>query len=453
VNPGLDPRSLALSALETIERRNAYSDAVLDGTLVRAACLDRQDRAFVTQLVYGVLRWRNFLDAHIERASRRPLPKIHPTLLQALRLGAFQLLKLDRVPARAAVHESVELVRRTGLGHAAGFANAVLRKVAAGAPRPLSWETPAQHTALLFGCPLWLVELWTAEYGPTGAECLARGAAQVPPVCLRVDLGRTSREAVLADLEAAGHGAVAGVFSPEAVVVTAAGDPRELTAVKSRLAVVQDQASQLVARLLAPEPGWTVLDACAAPGLKAAHLAALGAGHIIALEVHPHRARMIRTVADDLGLEGVSVTVGDATEYRAPQPFDAVLVDAPCSGLGVLARAPEAKWRRDPGGIGSLPALQLGMLDNLAPAVRPGGVLVYSTCTTATAENEGVVRAFLARHPEFVLEAPCAPGVPWPKVTTAEGFLRTFPEVAGQEGARHLDGFFGARLRRRGDAP
>ncbi|MHB8767218.1 MAG: transcription antitermination factor NusB, partial [Deferrisomatales bacterium] len=274
-----DPRHLALTALEALERREGYADAALDGLLSRHPGLPPRDRALVSHLVYGVLRWRSRLDAFLARASARPLARVHPRLLQILRLGAYQLLFLDRIPSHAAVGATVELARATGLGHACGFANAVLRKVAAqGADLPLPAD-PAGRLALLFGCPPWLVERWLAEYGPEGAEALCRAASSVPALWLRVDPRRVSREAALAELRAGGVAAEPGAYAPEAVWLgTSAGDPRAIPLVARGDAVVQDQASQLVAHLVAPEPGARLLDACAAPGLKAAHLAALAPG-------------------------------------------------------------------------------------------------------------------------------------------------------------------------------
>ncbi len=444
------PRHLALQALDTIERRDAFADAVLDGLLTRHRGVPPRDRALVTHLVYGVLRWRNRLDAYLARASARPLQRMHPSLLQILRLGTYQLLFLDRVPDRAAVNESVELTRRSGHGYAVGFVNAVLRKVAVLGPDLELPGDPAARLALLFGCPLWLVEAWVSEQGLDGAEALCRGASRVPPLWLRVDTGRASRDETVARLREAGIAAQPGAFSPEAVWLPHGGDPRALPPVAQGTAVVQDQASQLVSHLLAPQPGWRMLDACAAPGLKATHLAALaGRGaQVTALELHPHRAKQVDELARQVGSAGVAAEVADARAYRTAEPYDAVLVDAPCSGLGVLSRNPEAKWRRTPESLGEFPPLQISFLENLAGAVRPGGVLVYATCTTLRAENEDVIGAFLARRKDFRPEQPPAGGARWDGLLSPEGYLRTYPEPQTGEGAAAVDGFFAARLRR-----
>ncbi|MBI5015744.1 MAG: 16S rRNA (cytosine(967)-C(5))-methyltransferase RsmB [Deltaproteobacteria bacterium] len=447
-----DARSLALSALHAMRRREAFADAVLDGVLGRHPELDARGRGLTSHLVYGVLRWQNRLDAHLARASSRPLEKTHPLLLDILRLGAYQLLFLDRVPDRAAVSESVELARRSGHAHASGFVNAVLRKVAAQGPDLTLPADPAMRLSLLFGCPVWLVEVWRREHGEVGAERLCRAASVIPTLTVRIDLAAASRADVLAELGAEGVTAGAGRWAPEAVWVEGAGDPRALGVVARGGAVVQDQASQLIAHWVAPQPGWSVLDACAAPGLKATHLARLtGEGsRIVALDVHPHRVRMIEELSRRLGIGNVEVRCADAREYRPDDGrlFDAVLVDAPCSGLGVLSRTPDAKWRRSPEEAAALPALQLALLRNLADAVRPGGILVYATCTTLRAENEDLVAAFLAERPDFHRTPPPPGPVAWAAVTSAEGDLRTYPDHVGEAGGEALDGFFGARLAR-----
>lgn len=441
------PRALALDVLSQMERRDAYADVLLNAALDRAPAMAARDRALASHLVYGVLRWRNRLDHHLGRYCRQPLKKLHPLVLHLLRLGAYQILFLDRVPDRAAVSEAVALAHYCGQVPASGLINAVLRRVAEAGPALPETLSGAKRLALLFGCPDWLVERWLAEHGAEGAEHLCRGASQVPQLWLRVNTGRVSREEALARLGREGIEAVAGAYAPEAVGL-AGGDPRANSLVQEGLAVVQDQASQLIAHWLAPQPGWRVLDGCAAPGLKATQVASLvgAAGSVEALELHPHRVEQVQALAARLGCSNCHAVAGDARTQRWVQPFDAVLVDAPCSGLGVLGRTPEAKWRRSPRDQEELPLLQGAILDHLADAVRPGGVLVYATCTTLAAENEDVVAAFLARRPEFRVAPPPAGSVAWQPWLSAAGFLRTYPQGADAAGALALDGFFAARL-------
>ncbi len=444
-----NPRSVAVAVLEQVARRQAYADAALDAHLRRHPSMPPRDRALAAQLVYGVLRWQNRLDAHLARASSRPLGKIHPTVLTILRLAAYQILLLDRIPTRAAVHEAVEETRRRRLGHASGFVNAVLRSLARQGPDLPLPEAPAERLALRFGCPTWIVERWLDEWGEAGAERLCRAASRGPETWLRV---WGDRAEALDRLRAEGVEAGPGRYAPQAVWVRFQGQPRDLPLVREGRAVVQDQASQLVADVLAPRPGWRVLDACAAPGLKTLQIAErVGqGGRVLALDLHPHRARGVGELVRGLGLPNVGVVAADAASPPAAREFDAVLVDAPCSGLGVLSRTPEAKWRRTAEKVEDLPGLQARILRGVADLVRPGGILVYATCTTLRAENEGVIGAFLADRSDFRVDPPPAGDAPWARFVTAEGFLRTFPEGVGEPGPQALDGFFAARLRRTG---
>ena len=443
------PRALALDLLAQLELREAYADVLLNAALDRAPAMATRDRALASHLVYGVLRWRNRLDHHLARFCRQPLKKLHPKVLQLLRLGAYQILFLDRVPDRAAVSESVALAHYCGQAPASGLVNAVLRRVAEAGPELSERLSPEERLSLLFGCPGWLVERWLAEHGPEGAESLCRGASQVPQLWLRIDPRRVSRKEALARLHDGAIEAFPGAYAPDAVGLTS-GDPRGNPLVREGLAVVQDQASQLIAHWLAPEPGWKVLDGCAAPGLKTTHLAGMvgDTGAVEALDLHPHRVEQVNELAARLGCGNCSTAVGDARTHRWRQPFDAVLVDAPCSGLGVLRRTPEAKWRRSPEDLDELPTLQGELLRNLADAVRPGGVLVYATCTTLRAENEAVVEGFLAQRPEFRVTPPLSGPVDWQPLADSDGFLRTYPEGIDGTGPAALDGFFAARLRR-----
>lgn len=447
-----DARSLSLEALHALRRRDAYAEHVLDGLFGRHPGLEARTRALSSHLVYGVLRWQNRLDAHLVRAAQRPLAKTHPLVLDILRLGAYQLLYLGRVPDRAAVSESVELAKRSGQAHAAPFVNAVLRKVAALGPELPVPETPAERLALQYGCPPWLVEQWLSSFGEPGAERLCRASSLIPTLTLRIDTRRLTREGAVEELAVQGPEAGLSAWSPEGVWVEGGGDPRTLGPVATAEAVVQDQASQLVSHLLAPKPHWRIVDACAAPGLKATHLAQLmnNRGDILALDLHPHRVRMIEELALRLRATSVHAEVADAALWSPRDgAVDAALVDAPCSGLGVLCRTPDAKWRRNPRDLGEFPPLQLSLLRNVAGHVRPGGVVVYATCTTAHSENEDVVGQFLRERPEFSVESPPAGAVRWEGLVTPEGYFRTFPGAVGEGREKALDGFFGARLVRR----
>jgi 16S rRNA (cytosine967-C5)-methyltransferase len=458
----INARTLAAQALGELERREGWADALLDGLLARHPTLEPRERALTTALVYGVLRRRNLLDRLIEQAANRPLKKVHPKLLTLLRLGAFQIIGMDRIPNSAAVHETVAMTRQQGQGHASGFANAVLRRISERAQKAGSGglldglakkEDPIDRLGLECGLPRWLLEHWHSEQGVEGAEQLARATAQLPPLYLRLDTRQMSREDALASLQTGSDVKQCGLggYAPEAIWAEGAGNPRALQLISDGHALVQGQASQLVTRLLDPQPGWRVLDACAAPGLKTSHIvrAMEGRGEVVALELHDHRARQTQELMDRLRATNVTVVEADAATFQDDKGFDAILVDAPCSGLGVLSHTPEKRWRLAPQELDRFPKLQRAILDNVAGQLRPGGVLVYSTCTTAQAENESIVEGFLADHKTFTMEAAQETGRIAPELCDEGGYLRTYPRPPAAVPDNHLDGFFAARLRRR----
>jgi 16S rRNA (cytosine967-C5)-methyltransferase len=446
----MNPRSLAFDILGRVEE-GAFADLALDGTLERHPGLDPRDRRLVTELVYGVLRYRARLDFALQHCCRKPLAKVEPAVLRLLRLGCYQLLLLDRIPARAAVYETVELARQRGLQRAAGFINGILR--ALGRQREtLPWPDPAQaplaYLKHYLSLPDWLAKRWLERFGAGEAMALAEAMLQPPPCFVRVNTLKMTRAALLAALASAGCEAEATRFAPEGVRVLA-GTRRHLPGEQEGLFQLQDEASMLIAHLLAPRAGQRILDACAAPGGKTTHIAALSGNgaDILALDLHPRRVKLVTAGASRLGCRGIAAQAWDLSEpplFLEPGSFDRVLVDAPCSGLGVLRRNPEIRWRRRPQDLMELAARQTMILDNVAPLVRPGGRLLYSLCTLTAEETDEVVAAFLDRHPEFAREdlriaAPAA----WQSLFDAEGALRTLPH-------RHdgMDAFFAVAFRR-----
>ncbi len=422
---------------------------------------DRRARAFLTDLVHGVLRYRGSLDWMIERASGRALHRIAPDLRDLLRLGAYQL-RFTRVPAYAAVDESVSLAHRIGGRKAAGFVNAVLRAIATGsgpgttghalAP-PARDDDPAGHLAIRHAHPRWLVERWIGRLGLNGAEALCQANNAIPPLTVRVNTLKGPREALIERLKAEGIEAKPTRVSPAGLIVTDLRRPlASLASYRTGWFYPQDEGAQLVGLAVAPRPGQRILDACAAPGGKATHLAELmeGKGEVVALDIVRRRLGLIGENAARLGSGIVAARSGDGTRPTAwlrGRPFDAVLIDAPCSGLGVLRRHPDGKWQKPAGLIARMTALQHRLLEALAsPAIlrRPGGALIYSTCSTEPDENEAVIEAFLARHPDFTVEdlrrvLPAAAA----DFIGPRGFLFTQGDPAGAE---KMDIFFVARL-------
>jgi len=443
-------RLVALRVLERVERAGAYADRALRAAQGRAH-LAPADRALVTELVYGTLRWRGRLDFLLGFALDRDFAKLDPRVLRVLRLGAYQITR-TRVPSASAVDQSVRLVRAVGAERAAGLVNAVLRRLAASwrdIPLPALEGDPVGHLTHALSLPSWLAERFVGLHGAQEAGALAAALAEVPPLVARAHAGRTTRDALLAELRARYPDAAPGLLAPWAVRLGHGGDPGADPAFREGRFTLQDEASQLVVELLDARPGERVLDVCAAPGTKATALAERvgDEGRVLALDRHAGRLGLVGRDARRLGLHGLGVATADATapldRLAPPASFDRVLVDAPCSGLGSLRRNPDARWRLRPEDPARLAETQAAILRRAAVALRPGGALVYSTCTLLPEENEAVVEAFLAESPDFRLATPEEVPACVRPLLSAEAFMRVLPH-------RHdADGFFAARLERR----
>jgi 16S rRNA (cytosine967-C5)-methyltransferase len=434
-----DARAVAHDVLQRVETTDAFADVLLAHRLAEAP-FGARDRALVTRLVYGTLAWQGRLDHHLSTLVRGPLAKLDPPVRAALRLGLYQLLFLERVPAYAAVDASVRLARRAGRG-ASGLVNAVLRRAGRTAlTLPSADDDPVARLAVEWSHPRWLVERWGRDFGFDELPALLAADNLRGRIALRANRLRTTPEALAAELAEAGIETYPSVRAPDALVVGGgAARVRALPAWREGRATFQSEASQLIAPLLGVGAGARVLDACAAPGGKTGHLAALAGarGVVVALDPRAIGARLVQAESARLGAPAIHAVVGDACRPPLARRFDAVLVDAPCSGLGTLRRHPEVRWRRRPADVDRLAGMQGALLAGTAALVRPGGTLVYAVCTLMREENEAVVEGFLRDHPRFTVEPAPAPAT----MVTPEGFLRTLPH-------RHaLDGFFAARLR------
>jgi len=436
---GDDPRRAAIDVLARVDG-GAFADALVGERLARGT-LDPRAAALFTRLVYGTEAWRARLDWTLAGLARRPLGDLAAPVRAALRVGLFQLLMLDRVPAHAAVDTTVSLVKQIAGAGAASFANAVLRGFLRRGERPLPdpESEPEAHLALRWSHPEWLVRMWRAELGDARTAAILAADAEPAPTVVRVDPSIASRDDVLARLAERGVEARPTAFARHGIVVAA---PVAQLARESGIAL-QGEASQLVVDVLDPRPGERVLDLCAAPGGKAGAIAerTSPAAVIAADRSRPGMRRIAALPAARAGR--VLSLVADASTPPLVRTFDAVLVDAPCSGLGTLRAHPEIRWRREPADLEQLAARQRAILASAAPLVRPGGRLVYATCTLASVENERVVASFLESNPEFhVADArPHLPAAAAELVDTS-GALRTSPEVGG------LDGFYAVRLER-----
>jgi len=430
----------------------AYADRALPAE-ARRRRLDPRERALAVQLAYGTVQRRLTLDHLVARWSSRPPERLDPPVLAALRLGLYQLAFLDRVPAHAAVAETVALAKREA-PRGAGLVNAVLRRAAApvaagegtlpqaaAAVRALPDDTPAA-AALAHSHPEWIVRLWWDALGPDAARALLRAGNAPAEAVLRANTLRIAPDALRARLPVPARPAPG---LPEGLVLDAPFDAHGDPGWAAGLYMPQSRAAMAVARLLAPRPGERVLDLCAAPGGKTTHLAALmeDRGEVVAVERHPGRAEALRRTAARLGATCVTVRAADAARLDEPAAYDRVLVDPPCSDLGTLASRPDARWRKGADAPARLAREQAAILRAGAAALKPGGTLVYSTCTISPAENEAVVRAFLAEQPAFAAD-PLQEAPPvWEHPTVPE-FRQTLPHRDGTEG------FFIARLVREG---
>jgi 16S rRNA (cytosine967-C5)-methyltransferase len=386
-------RTAAFEILLRVDQQDAYASELLHSH--RLDALARDDRALTTELVMGVLRWRSRLDDAVATAAARPLEKLDPEVLTALRLGAYQLRYLSRIPTHAAINESVELVKRARKRSAVPFVNAVLRKIAASpveAPAdPEQWN--AASVAGEFSHPEWLVQRWIAEFGIERARLICQHDQQVPHVALRLD--DSSLEAAL---KQEGVELAPGALLSSARIVTG-GDIFKTQAVKEGRIFIQDEASQLVAALVGH--GSRLLDCCAAPGGKTAAIAARNpTAEIIAAELHAHRAELLRSRVER---NNVKVIQADALNLPLEGKFDRVLADVPCSGTGTLARNPEIKWKLKPGDLTDLHTRQVAILQAALRQLEPGGRAVYSTCSLEREENESVVEEALRERSEYRL--------------------------------------------------
>jgi 16S rRNA (cytosine967-C5)-methyltransferase len=419
-------RACAFRVLRRVSESGAFADRALHA---EAAGLDPRDRGLAMLLAYGAVQRRRTLDHVLAQLCSRPLERLDPPVLAALRLGAFELLFVEGAAEHAAVNESVELVKATGRGGAA-FVNAVLRRVARegrGLLDQLSDETP-EGAAIVHSVPDWLAELWWRELGPAEARELLACANRPAESALRINALRAPL-----DLPLPVSSGPAGPELPEGRVLHEPFDVFGSEEWRNGLVMPQSRGSMLVARMLAPQPGERVLDLCAAPGGKTTHLAALmgGEGELVAVELHPGRAAALAQTCARMGAGNVEVSTRDGRELDAGARFERVLVDPPCSGLGTLQSRPDLRWQDRRGQIGELVARQAALLRAGAAALAPGGTLVYSVCTISRAEGGDLVARFIAEGDRFELDDE----------------RQLLPHRDG------TDGFYIARIRRRQAAP
>lgn len=446
------PRDLALSALNRADRGSVFPQEFLEEAFREHPDWSRRDRAFTLHLVHGVLRWRLRLDWTIEQAAHFSFEKIEPLVLNVLRIALYQIFFLDRVPESAAVKEAVTQAKRTGRAHLASFVNGILRRICREKPQfrlPDRHEDPVRHLSVSHSYPAWIVEKWIRELGIAAAEDLLRAGNAIPDPVLRANSLKTGRPGLLSDLEREGLDAEPTRFSPDGIRVKAPGRPvTDLDSFRAGMFLVQGEAAQICSHILAPRPGELVLDVCAGIGGKTTHMAALmeDRGGIVALDISRARLISLCRSAGRLGISSVRAVAADASGpmdrmFRAC--FDRILLDGPCSGLGVLSRHPDGKWSKRPEDIGRLSDLQVRLIGSAVPLLAENGLLLYTTCTISKEENEDVAARALRLHPGIRLETLRGRIPGWGEsLVDGSGCFRTFPHLHG------MDGFYGALFRK-----
>jgi 16S rRNA (cytosine967-C5)-methyltransferase len=444
-------RRIAFDVLRRVEAGAAYAADVLHARLDET--IKHEDAALATDLTLGVLRWQRLLDFLLERQSKKQAGELDLEVRIALRLGLYQLRFLTRIPARAVVNESVELVKRARKRSAAGFVNAVLRRMASDPGPPAEKLFPprlatAERLGILYSHPTWLVARWLENYGEPRTVSLLK-VNNAPPRLTCAALGEPQR--IIEEVRGAGLTVAPGLWL-RAAMSAHGGNLAATEAFRRGQISIQDEASQMVVLLLGVQPGDSVLDLCAAPGGKTLLLARMAGSNamVVAADRHLHRLRGTRENLQRTGAAHVHLVALDA---GGPLPFarqfDRILLDAPCSGTGTLARNPEIRWRLRPADLADFHHRQVAFLSHALERLAPGGRLVYSTCSLEPEENEQALAEVLARHPEVrrlaglgELAAHLAENVPAEKLFEASGYFRTFPPE------NHTDGFFAAILER-----
>ena len=440
----MDAREAAMLALNACQRQGGWSDGALKKQL-SAAELSGRDAALATQLCFGVLQNQMLLDFYLSKFSNIPLKRMEGKVVQTLRLGAYQMLFLTRIPHSAAVNSAVALVKAHCKNpRAAGMVNGILRSMERSLQNMpvIPQGDPVAYLSTLYSHPEWLVKEFILSLGEEETAQLLAADNSQPPTAVMVNTTRTTAEALKAMLEADHVEAEPHPWLENCLLLSRTGDLERLEAFQQGLFYVQDPASRLSVLAAGAKPGMRVLDCCAAPGGKsfAAAIAMENQGEVVSCDLHPHKKKLIQAGADRLGLTILTPKTADGKVFRPEweRAFDLVLVDAPCSGLGVIRKKPDIRYK-DPAPLADLPAVQLDILRNAARYVKPGGTLMYSTCTLLYRENGEVVETFLAENKTYKVEAFTLPG---PVGPVQSGSVTLWPHRHG------TDGFFISKMRR-----
>ncbi len=429
-------RQIAFEALLKIHKDGAYSNLIIDSMIKENPSLDERDRAFISNIVYGTLDRLILIDYNLGLYLNQPVKKLKPELHTVLRMGTYQLLFMDKVPSRAAVNESVNLAKVNKSNFAASMVNAVLRRISENGIRlPDYPEDSVEYLAIKYSCPEWLISLWIDAYGLDNAVALAEKALEAAPLVIRCNTTRITADNLILKLADEGVVADKSEILPDALIIKSTNAIDELSAYKEGLFHVQDLASQVCCKAVDPEPDDVVFDLCSAPGGKTFTMAQMmnNTGTIRSFDIYQSRVELIRSGASRLGLNNVFSYLSDAAIFNENYGLaDKVLCDVPCSGLGIIRRKPEIRFKK-PADIDNLPELQYRILCNATKYLKNGGRLVYSTCTLNPKENSEVCDRFLSEHPDFsaikILPS-------FPRYNDKEKYLTLMPHI------HSTDGFF-----------
>ncbi|KJS81461.1 MAG: hypothetical protein JM58_16855 [Peptococcaceae bacterium BICA1-8] len=445
----MDARQFALKVLYQVNEEEAYANIALDKAFSQFQLDDPRDKGLATELVYGCIKYKGHLDWVVNKFAKPQVNKMAPWIRNIIRLGLYQIMFLDKVPVSAAINESVKLAKKYGHQGTVKFVNGVLRNIERNRQKinyPSLAKEPVQHISIVYSFPVWLVERWIGEFGVENTIKLCVFFNNPSPLWIRTNTLQTTRNGLKEALEAQAVNCQESMKTPEGLRIINSVDISKIEAFKAGLFTVQDESSMLVSHILSPQAGQRILDVCSGPGGKTSHLAQLmnNDGEIIAFDVHEHRLELIRETCERLGITIVKTVLQDAraaTQIVLEQ-VDAVLVDAPCTGLGVLGRRPDARWRKKPEDIAELEHIQKEILKEASRLVKSGGALVYSTCTINQEENINVINDFLKDNPDFSLDTNLSKYIPYSTDEGQKGWIQFLPF------SHNMDGFFIARMQR-----
>lgn len=441
-------REQVVNLLLEIERDKSYAQLALKNELKD---ITGPDKGFMTEVVYGTLKYQIKLDYIIDQFSKTPVRKMKPLIRQLFRMSVYQLMYLDKVPASAVINEAVKIAKKRKFVSLSGFVNGVLRTIDRernNIKYPSKEKETVRYMSVMYSLPEWMIETWLKSYDMTKVEAICSALNERAQVCIRVNTLKATKEEVIKRLEAEGVTVMPGEFLDEAMYLKNVDNIQNMSSFKEGLWTVQDESAMLVGKVIAPKAGERILDLCSAPGGKSIHMAELmqNKGEIISCDIHPHKLELIAKNAERMGVTIIKPTLQDGTICNEAfvERFDRILVDAPCSGLGIMKRKPDIRYNKEATDLEDIAAIQRAILTQAVKYLKPEGILVYSTCTISKAENEEMV-AFMTNELGLELNkiVDTIPKV-LQKEVERESMIQILPQIAG------TDGFFIAGLKKRG---